>query len=102
MALALAPRIDGIAAATADGTTTFTVQTTPDVRPGQRAALIVGEREVAADAHPAQTGTLTFQAEDIAPGTYAVRLRVDGVESILIDRTTSPPSFLASQQVTVP
>ena len=100
--LALSPRIDNIAAATNGTTTTFTVQTTPEVRPAQRAALLVGERELAADAHPAQTDTLSFQAKDVAAGTYLIRLRVDGVESILVDRSSTPPGFVPSQQVTVP
>ncbi len=99
--LALAPRIDSITAGTAGTTTTFTVTTAPEVRPQQTASLVVGNREVFAEDHPAQTNTLTFEMEDVAAGTYYVRLRVDGVESILIDRTTSPPTFLASQQVTV-
>jgi hypothetical protein len=31
-----------------------------------------------------------------------VRLRVDGVDSLLVDRSTDPPTFDASQSVTVP
>lgn len=99
--LVLAPRIDAIAANTVGATTTFTVQTTPQVRPEQPASLVVGTREAPAQPHALLTGTLTFEMEDVAAGSHAVRLRVDGIESVLIDRTETPPVFLPSQQVTV-
>ncbi len=99
--LVLAPRIDGIAAATAAPTTTFTVQTTPLVRPEQAASLVVGTREAPAQPHALPTDLLTFRMDDVAAGTHAARLRVDGVESVLVDRTATPPAFLASEQVTV-
>lgn len=101
VAVVLAPRIDGIAANTAGATTTFTVQTVPQVWPEQTAALIVGTREAPAEARALPTGTLSFRMDDVAPGTHPVRLRVDGVESVLIDRMAAPPVFIASQQVTV-
>jgi len=31
-----------------------------------------------------------------------VRLRVDGMDSLLIDRSVQPPKFKASQKVTIP
>jgi len=99
--LVLAPRIDAISAVTAGTTTTFTVQITPEARLRQSAALVVGTREIRAQPYPAQTGTLTFEMDGLAAGTYAVRLRMDGIESVLIDRTTTPPTFFASQQVSV-
>ena len=45
--------------------------------------------------------TLTFSASGLTPGNYWVRLRVDGVDSLLVNRTTVPPTFDASQKVTV-
>ncbi|MDX1530155.1 MAG: Pvc16 family protein, partial [Rhodothermales bacterium] len=109
--LALAPRIAAVTATTAGTTTTVDVTVEPEVRPGQRTALIVGQREAPAEAdswptdssgNPLPTGALTFEFEDLASGTYPVRLRVDGVESHLIDRTQTPPLFDPGQQVTVP
>ena len=102
--LALAPTLDaaGIVVDVDGSATTFTVPVAPEVRPAQRASLVVGDREAVAEEHTAQTDALTFRLEDLAPGPYFVRLRVDGVESILVDRNASPPAFLASQQVTVP
>ncbi|MDQ3259152.1 MAG: DUF4255 domain-containing protein [Acidobacteriota bacterium] len=104
VAFALAPRITSTSAARdADGNVVVTVECVPDVRAAQRASLIVGDHELQAEAHPDQTNQLIFIDRTETPaGTYFVRLRVDGVESVLINRTTTPPTFEASQQVTVP
>lgn len=102
LALAPSPDITGITVTTTGGTATIEVPVVPEVWPPQQASLVLGRREVLADDHPTRTGTLTFEVEDAASGTYFVRLRVDGVESLLVDRTTSPPSFDPSQQVTIP
>jgi len=102
--LALAPRITGVApnpAAAVGGTITLTVTTSPQVLPDQRVTLLVGDAEILAAAHAATTDHFSFTVNGIAPGDYWLRLRVDGVDSILVDRTTTPPSFDASQKVTV-
>jgi hypothetical protein len=46
--------------------------------------------------------TLTFDLPAVPAGPQWVRLRVDGVESQLIDTSTTPPSFISAQSVTVP
>lgn len=101
--LALAPTIDAanVLVVTVANTTTLTVPVAPQVRPEQMASLVVGQREVPAEDHPAQTSTLTFEIEDIAPDNYFIRLRVDGIESVLIDRSATPPVFDNTQQVTI-
>jgi hypothetical protein len=86
---------------------TITLACSPEVLPVQRVALLLGGDEVPADPHPAQSGNLTFTAKDDPPGKFAagnyfVRLRVDGVDSLLIDRSVQPPKFKASQKVTIP
>jgi len=83
------------------GNIAYMVSVSPEVRPEQRAALLLGDREILADDHKTQTGTLTFQAANLAKGDYFVRLRVDGVDSILVDRTKQPPVFDPTQKVTV-
>ena len=83
------------------GNITYTVTVTPQVWPEQRAALLLGDKEILADPHPAQTGTLTFQAIGVPVGDYYVRLRVDGVDSILVNRSVTPPVFDPTQKVTV-
>jgi hypothetical protein len=45
--------------------------------------------------------TFVFPVSPAEVGDYLVRLRVDGVDLPLVDRTTSPPQFDASQKVTI-
>jgi hypothetical protein len=85
-----------------NGNLNLTVTCAPEVWRGQRASLLLGNRE--ANAQPfnaAKTNTLNFSFATIPPGDYFVRLRVDGVESILIDRTVTPPRFDNTQRVTI-
>lgn len=102
--LALAPRIAVITAVPAAGRVTFTVDCSPPVRNTQTAALVVDDRELPAEPLGAPSNpTLTFVAGGFAGGTtHWVRLRVDGVESVLIDRSSAPPRFDPTQQVTIP
>ena len=78
---------------------TIALQVSPDVRPGQRAALLIGNREVAAEAHAAQTASLTFVVKNAPDGTHFLRLRIDGVDSLLV-LPGPPPSFDPVQRVT--
>ena len=55
-----------------------------------------------AEPHPTPTSTLTFQLGDVPPGAQWVRLTVDGVESLLVDRSAEPPTFDPTQSVAVP
>ena len=83
------------------GDITFTVTCSPQVRPEQRAALLLGDREILAEPHPAPTNSVTFLAAGVAAGEYFVRLRIDGVDSLLVDRSVTPPVFDPTQKVTV-
>lgn len=97
---ALVPRILSIQAGRAGDSVTVTC--TPPVWPQQRATLLLGEEELAPLPHPATTDTLMFPLVTPKPGTHWVRLRVDGVDSLLVDYTATPPAFDASQKVTLP
>ena len=100
----LAPRIVSVGAVAVAGKVTVTVKCSPKVRAIQQITLIVGERELVADSLATDpTDALTFQAQavDLPTGTQFVRLRVDGVESFLIDRSGAVPRFDATQQVTL-
>lgn len=102
--LSVAPLLSGLPQSVGpdpNGTATVAVTVSPPVLPGQRAALLLGDREVSARPHAAPTGTLTFDVPGALPGQYLVRVRVDGVDSHLVDRTVVPPVFDATQQVTV-
>jgi hypothetical protein len=102
--VALAPTLTSIAAAPGGGGTVIvTTDVTPPVRGTQSARLLVGTIEVAPDALVADpASTLTFTSPSLPSGAQWVRLRVDEVESVLIDRTVTPPVFDPTQRVTVP
>lgn len=89
---------------------TISITCRPEVRLAQRAALLLADREVLATvppppppAPPPQTNALTFQVLDAVPGEYFVRLRVDGVDSLVFDRSdeNAPATFDQTQKVTI-
>ena len=63
---------------------------------------LLGDREFPAQDHPNKTDTLTFRLSDVASGEYFVRLRIDGADSLLVDRSVTPPVYDLSQKVTIP
>ncbi|HTE77162.1 MAG TPA: DUF4255 domain-containing protein [Xanthobacteraceae bacterium] len=84
------------------GQATINLTCTPEVRPEQRVALALGDLEVPAEPHGAQTNALAFIAKKIGAGTFRVRLRVDGVDSHIVDFTDpKKPHFIESQKVTI-
>lgn len=83
------------------GSITYTVNCGPEILPEQRVSLLLGDQEISAQPHTAQVATLTFAAENPSPGDYLVRLRVDGVDSLLVNRAVTPPVFDPTQKVTV-
>lgn len=83
------------------GDATIPVTVAPPVREGQEISLIVGDREVAPPPFAAPSQDFAFVVEDAEPGTHLVRVRIDGYDSEIIDRTADPPAFLASAQVTI-
>ena len=77
----------------------------PQVLPLQNASLVVGDHETAAQPHLAATASLTFifdKPNAPLPGVYFVRLRIDGVESLLVKRDVKPPAFDPDQKKTIP
>jgi hypothetical protein len=101
LSLALAPKITIAPASAAGPNITYTVTSAPEVWRDQRAVLLIGDQETDAQPHATQTSTLTFQAQGLAAGDYFVRLRVDGVDSVLVNRGVIPPVFDSTQKVTV-
>lgn len=82
------------------GDATLAIGCAPEVLPGQKASLVLGTRSIPAEPHPAATATLTFKAQDFAAGEYRVRLRIDGIESLLVDRSNpDAPAFDPSQLI---
>ena len=83
----------------ASGNTQVTVPCSPFVRPGQQVFLIIGDQLTVADPFTAPTNTPSFTYPDLQPtnGLVRARLRVDGIESRIVDRTTTPPTFAGPQ-----
>jgi hypothetical protein len=84
-------------------TVTLVLDIAPPVRPGQTAALILGEREIAAEPITVTASQLTFNIADAPPAgsTHLARLRVDGFDSPIIDRMATPVAYL-DRRITLP
>lgn len=104
VALTVAPRITTPLPMTVTidsrGAATIALACNPEVLPSQRASLVLGETEVLRVPAAQPTAALVFVVESALRGEWLVRLRVDGIESALVDRTVSPPRFF-DQRVTV-
>lgn len=106
--IALAPRVLTISpnpvVRDPDDAIALTLTFSPQLRPLQRAALLIGDREVppVAPADPAlPTDTLDFVAVGVPAGDHFARLRVAGIDSNLVDRSAVPPRFDDDQRITV-
>jgi hypothetical protein len=102
-----AKNVPGNPSASRNGDTlTISLACTPAVLPSQEASIVIGDRELISDHRKITTDSLTFSAkipvQDLPSGSYYYRIRVDGIESQLIDRTTNPPQFMHSQKVEIP
>jgi hypothetical protein len=84
------------------GTATLTLTCSPDVLPQQRISLVVGSRAASPNLFAAQTNSLTFVVTGLPAGDQWVRLRVDGAESLLVDRSDpANPKFDSTQKITL-
>lgn len=108
LAFALAPQITVTPLVTPPGTVNLTLTCEPRIVAGQRILLLGGGRQlepasVVTPADPTQPTTLTFTAPGAPAGSYVLRLRVDGVDSIPVIQSGTPPlpSFDPAQTLTV-
>jgi hypothetical protein len=104
--VALAPVITLTPLNAPAGNLALTITCAPRIREGQRVLLLFGDRVVTADAlsNPAdkkKPTSLAFTVPEVEAGTYTVRLRVDGADSIPVDFSSATPEFDSSQQVKV-
>jgi hypothetical protein len=93
---AIAPNISTWAPGViASGNVTLTVPCTPFLRPGQEVFLIIGDQQAAADPFTTATNSPSFHYPALQPtgGLVPARMRVDGVDSPIINMTTTPPVF---------
>ncbi|MEA3043926.1 MAG: hypothetical protein QOH47_1764 [Sphingomonadales bacterium] len=97
----LAPKATPTAAKAGSGTK-ITITCQPVIRAQQTVAIIAGQVERAV-AVPKDTATVAASFPGLAKDALVpVRLRVAGVDSLLVDPATNPPSFDPTQIVTVP
>jgi hypothetical protein len=105
MPLALSPQITSTlpmrVKRTKSGSANLNITCSPEVRPEQRVALLLGDQEIPAADRAAQTRQLSFVVQAAVPGSYFIRLRVDGVDSQLVNRAVTPPAFDPKQKVVI-
>lgn len=104
--LPLAPRILSISPPSpitrdVEGNVTLTLVCSPEIRPDQRIALLIGDREIKSQPHPVRTDTVNFLIEDAPVGNRFIRLRIDGIDSHVVDHNVTPPEFDAGMEVTI-
>lgn len=99
LAVTIAPEITGLpinVARDGAGTASFTINFHPALRAGQSVALVLGQQEYSPQPFVAPTTSLAFVIADAPvaplPGLLA-RLRIDGIDSPIIDRSVAPPVF---------
>lgn len=100
--LAVAPKLsNAVATRNAKDEVTVTVTVAPHVVEDQDVVLFLAETARLPRPNAPLTA-LTFSPLDVPAGEYLLRVRVDGVDNHYIDRTTTPPTFMADQKVIVP
>ena len=95
----------------AHGLITLNLTSTPRIRDNQRVSLLFGDRHIRVPVEIIQPTDLTLPSElsfsipDVDAGTYVVRLRVDGIDSIPVKRNEPGQPLMTvfdpDQQVTV-
>ena len=98
LAMTLAPALTtlpaGPVARDGAGTATFSIGFTPAVRAGQIVRLVLGTNEFAPQPFAAGATSLNFAIPHAPVGNHLARLRIDGIDSPIIDPSQSPPVFL--------
>ena len=96
LACIVAPHITNLpqnVARDGNGDVLIAIAFTPELRVGQKVALLLGDREILPESFVAPTSTLNFIASDAQPGALLARLRIDGIESPVANRGATPPIF---------
>lgn len=97
------PELGGATAARGAAVVVVTLAPNPEVRPAQQAILMLDGAEAVAEPRTAPGNPVIFKFPLSLPAdTYRVRLRVDGTDSILINREAPVPAFDESQKIVVP
>jgi hypothetical protein len=100
--LIISPQFSGFnAARNVDDSVTVDLTVSPEVHDNQTVSLILGQTQQFGEDFDGQTGNLSFVFPVLPAGDYWVRIRVDGIDNILINRGVTPPEFHPDQEVAV-
>jgi hypothetical protein len=78
----------------ADGTASFTISFSPMLRAGQTVSLVLGQQEFAPRPFTPPVTALDFAIPNAPVASHLARLRIDGIDSPIIDRSAALPTFL--------
>jgi hypothetical protein len=76
------------------GTASFTINFHPALRAGQTVRLVLGQQEFAPQPFTPPVTALNFAISNAPVANHLARLRIDGIDSPIIDRAATPPAFL--------
>jgi hypothetical protein len=96
IALTIAPQMTNLPLAVTragDGSASFTVDFTPALRAGQSAVLVLGQDEFEPQGLGSPSSSLAFEIPNAPVGSLLARLRIDGIESPIIDLSKEPPAI---------
>jgi hypothetical protein len=96
LACVIAPDITNLPQAVVrdgSGDAAINIVFTPALRAGQTVTLLLGQREIAPVSISAPATSLDFVAVDASAGAPLARLRIDGIDSPVADRSVEPPVF---------
>jgi hypothetical protein len=106
LAMTLAPQMTNLPLSVArdgGGAASFTIEFTPALRAGQHAVLVLGQDEFLPQGVGSPPTELSFAIPDAPIGSHLARLRIDGIESPIIDLSAEPPAIptFLDQRVTI-
>jgi hypothetical protein len=96
LALTIAPQITNLplVVTRVSGTANVSLNFTPALRIGQVPRLMLAGAEHSPQAFTAPASTLTFSIPAAPVGNHLARLRIDGIDSPIVDSEAKPPAFL--------
>jgi hypothetical protein len=95
LAMTLAPQMTNLPLSVlrdVSGTASFTIDFVPALRAGQRVVLILGQHEFLPQSIGSPPTELSFVIPNAPVGSHLARLRIDGIESPIIDLSADPPA----------
>lgn len=95
LAMTLAPQMTNLPLSVArdgSGAASFTIEFIPALRAGQSAVLVLGQDEFLPQGVGSPLTGLSFAIPDAPVGSHLARLRIDGIESPIIDLSADPPA----------